>query len=462
MEHLGDRFSNFEPRPHFLGRIYDYDSRGFHHFPTRVNWKVSADHQCEPVGESSLPFQTFLQSWLFFGLLAAVLGEDIGSKEALNTLKKRGTAVTTYINTTKLKGLLEAWEAREVRDREGQTMRMVRIQVALDRARGVVKRYCSVTDHDAGSAPSEPGGVDGILALSPQSNPAVSFKIEDAIALSLMVLGETLTNAKAKIVERVGFRIRGWHGDAAEGWGTSKAVLERMRRDGWCEKTIHMLKGQFRDNATSLLSACLTYQIDDRTKHKNKGCTKKECKVTAFDANSVYEPQHSPDCEDLTAGCQFVGPNVDELIKIVDQGDIPVLTIKPDTLSVKVAACERYGEYATISHVWADGYGNPTSNELRLCQLKFFHSLLRKAQTLFRPGRPESEADEPIPFWIDTLTIPVGAKYKDQRKDSISRIHEIYSSARFTIVIDNGLSTMEGGDEYYESAMKILASGWMR
>jgi hypothetical protein len=54
------------------------------------------------------------------------------------------------------------------------------------------------------------------------------------------VLGETLTAAKSKIVQRVGFNIRGWHGDANEGWGTPKLLLRQMEGDDWCPRTIHM------------------------------------------------------------------------------------------------------------------------------------------------------------------------------------------------------------------------------
>lgn len=140
-------------------------------------------------------------------------------------------------------------------------------------------------------------------------------------------------------------------------------------------------------------------------------------------------------------------------------GPFPSFEFDSESGAVKVTPCGKYDDYATISHVWADGYGNPKSNELNLCQLKFFAKIFNKIRTTYMP---QLSTERLIPFWIDSLAIPVGDSYKEQRKRAIGRIHEIFCNAKYTIVIDNGLIEMEEGTEYHEGAMKILASGWMR
>src|SRR5271155_3200772 len=92
MNHLGDKFRALDS-PRYLGYPYDHDKRGFHNFPERVGWKVSNEYKCESCEHFTLhrrPFEAFLQSWLFFGLLATVLGEDIGKKDALDKFIKKG------------------------------------------------------------------------------------------------------------------------------------------------------------------------------------------------------------------------------------------------------------------------------------------------------------------------------------------------------------------------------------
>ncbi|CAN9107975.1 unnamed protein product [Alternaria alternata] len=66
---------------------------------------------------------------------------------------------------------------------------------------------------------------------------------------------------------------------------------------------------------------------------------------------------------------------------------------------------------------------------------------------------------------MDTLLIPVGGEdsHKAARKKAIHQIYTVFSRAKYTIVVDNGLSTMSWDDrDYTTTAMRILASGWMR
>jgi hypothetical protein len=125
---------------------------------------------------------------------------------------------------------------------------MIQAEVALAKAHKVVLKYCSLVEKDLkGKKKEGPDTVDSDLGLS------------------LMVLGETLTNAKAKIVERVGFNVRGWHGDANEGWGTPSCVIKRMEDIGWCKRTVHMLEGQLRSHVSPYI---LTTSLSNRRERR--------------------------------------------------------------------------------------------------------------------------------------------------------------------------------------------------
>jgi len=233
MDHL-DLGLRDEFRPKNFENIFDPNSKeyDFHTFPEHVGWELDEKLNFATTRQKgkftdfrNVEFNQFLQSWLFFGLMATVLQDKewfYGHFLSSNTER---------IDTKKLKDYLKSWETRECDDdSDGRTLRMLKAQVALDKAREVVLMYCSA---------------DGKKVMSAVQSPN---KVDDKLGLSLMVLGETLTNAKCKIAARVGFNIRGWHADANEGWGTPLCVIEAMELKGWCRRTTHMLKGQLRSH----------------------------------------------------------------------------------------------------------------------------------------------------------------------------------------------------------------------
>jgi hypothetical protein len=171
----------------------------------------------------------FLQQWLFFGLLRTVLQDDDFDDNHFIT----NGVTTPIIDTKRLHEYLTNWETRANRRDNELTMRMIKAQLALDKAREVVMVLCSMKWDDWNDD------------TDPHIQPS---KVDANLALSLMVLGETLTNAKSLIVERVGFAIRGWHGDAREGWGIPSAVINLMVNRGWCVRTIYVLSCQLRSH----------------------------------------------------------------------------------------------------------------------------------------------------------------------------------------------------------------------
>jgi hypothetical protein len=200
----------------------------FHTFPQRVGWELDDSTSVltkkgELGNDRILDFNQFLQSWLFFGLLAAVLRDPGWNHEHFIFDQN------TSIHTKNLPDYLARWEERESKDqtpkgRIERTLRMIKTEVALTKAHKIVLKYCSSEEEE--NTRKGPGAVDPHLSLA------------------LMVLGETLANAKSKIVERAGFNVRGWHGDANEGWGTPSCVIKKMEETGWCKRTIYMLQGQ--------------------------------------------------------------------------------------------------------------------------------------------------------------------------------------------------------------------------
>jgi hypothetical protein len=171
----------------------------------------------------------------------------------------------------------------------------------------------------------------------------------------------------------------------------------------------------------------------------------------------------------------MVGPDMDKILDVLgstDHGsrggsDIPLIRFDcPDDGEIKFAVeslrRQNPQPFATISHVWSDGWGNEKINKLRTCQLRFIRRQLRRAN-----------GGKDIPFWMDTLIVPVREfqdgeemdwDWREKKTKAIAQIFELFAKSSFTVILDNGLCSMSPGEQEKpaDAAMKILASGWMR
>jgi hypothetical protein len=191
-------------------------------------------------------------------------------------------------------------------------------------------------------------------------------------------------------------------------------------------------------------------------------CTRTQCTAKSTEEDGkTYKTKHQPNCP--VDGCYQIGPAIDGdagVAEMIKNGNIPLLEYKKlqdeEKWEVKARPYQLWDDYATISHVWADGYGNPTANKLWKCQLDFFQDLLK---TKIPNKMPSLRCSL---FWIDTLVIPVDKRHGNRRKEAIEQINKVFTNAKYTIVVDNALTEMPSGHNYENTAMRILASGWMR
>lgn len=118
----------------------------------------------------------------------------------------------------------------------------------------------------------------------------------------------------------------------------------------------------------------------------------------------VYKSQHLVSC----TGCQEHGVSTEFIASMldVDQAIIPLITVATGLSDspVKVTAADvsnldTVPRYVAVSHVWSDGKGNPHRNYLPLCQLLHLQT---RVNALYPPK------EEPTPFWMDTICVPVG------------------------------------------------------
>lgn len=425
----------------------------FYDFPGRCGWEVREDFTYgaskTPGKQKTLPF--FIQSWLFFGLIFTVV--QIDKKPVLSFEALLNGEV---LSTKDLHQAINRWTEWEANHQEGLRFRLIQVGWVLDLARHFIQKnfaydYASDTDGD---------GVDDDDIESLNGDQSSCPQVSDKSMLVLMCLGETLSAAKARIVEKNQVDTTGWHGDDNVGWGPPRYVFEQMRKQGWCPRAVAILRGQVSSNATMLVAAYQAYQKSPRMnqEHIETGCTRQECKVKSIDERGNYQNRHTENCKGKKR-CKPCGPQEDEVIEVLRNGGIPLLEIcdNKKEKEFKVIPFHPKGDspikFVAISHVWSDGWGNEEENKLNICQVDF---ILRQIKRV--TGRPD------VPFWMDTLVVPVAKHRAEYRKKAIRQIFDVFNSSRYTIILDNGLSGMDRGgpDKPAEAAMKIFSSMWMR
>ncbi|MCJ1369095.1 hypothetical protein MMC20_000303 [Loxospora ochrophaea] len=413
-------------------------NHNFHTFPEHSGWSLQADGDLTanfPNYRRSHSTSKFVQRWLFFEVLREVLGGDESfSYQDFTRFTDDGKSV---ICTSELPGYLKRWQTRVRGQNPIEKKRhLVRVQDVLDQAKSLVSKYCSVR--------------------AVEDNPV--WLIDWLVALSFNVLGETLTRAMIKIQVENRFEIRGWttREQESKGWGYSMEVLKQLKRRNCCLKTIHMLLGLLRDNTIGLLCALREHSPLER--HHTCGLSNCEGSTESTFLESKYKLFHEDSCEKTT--CWGRGPESARLCAIIDADNVPIFTYsrQNNQAFLEIHAMHNYNrDYAIFSHVWADGFGNPDANKLNTCVLDSFQGLFAMIEG-FRQRRGEPRVDG---FWIDTLAIPVGRNYTNQRKRAIQKMHDIYRHAKYTVVLDAGLMKAIKEERYASTATKIMMSQWM-
>ena len=95
------------------------------------------------------------------------------------------------------------------------------------------------------------------------------------------------------------------------------------------------------------------------------------CVAYNVDLNN-YETRHHLSCD--RNNCEDVTVPYDNLVQLIRNGSVPLVTLHRSDhshLSIKVHKRRKSTSYTAISHVWADGLGNPHNNSLPSYQLQY-------------------------------------------------------------------------------------------
>jgi len=443
--------------PYLLADDFKYDGGDFDSYPERCGWNfgiwrnndrtykdVDIKEWLRMSSKTKDELPAFLQAWLFFGLLSFALGMEVPVEDFTRLLEDSQSKVLT---TAKLETYLIHFSTRfadpAANEDHEQTWR--------DRRKQKTRFWTSMS--------SVANVFVSLAGTIKRGDLQIREKLEQ-VQFAAGLLSHTLCNYMLEVLKTPDDKSKLSLRLAPLEFEPCRLIIRKMTADNWCPHTRHRVTLTCSYSMQAYLYALGTV----RTSQDHSKCTEGYC--SANQAGTDFEPKHIG-C--VGAGCDMVQTPIREVVKVLQEGFIPLLEVQfkgrnytNPYLVVKKA--DGNTPYAAISHVWADGLGNSKANAIPSCQLA---SMLRSLQQiqyikLVHIDKKEAkEAGQMMPFWLDTLCIPVEDQYQGLRDFSIQKMHEIYQQAHCALVLDPDFVRMNKRTEVHEVLSRTLLCGWI-
>lgn len=351
------------PRVPYICKGPAYDEGEFMTYPLRAGWPLVVqskdklkwlNHEMrQPSKDSSL--EPFLQSWLFFGLLHHVLAPGL-LYSADDYVVADGDKM--YVQTFSLQEKLSSWLSLVRSFEPDQKAHTLANLVDCLQTAHVAIRVLGLPTHSG----FNPVVRLGISAL---------FEAVEAAAVMANPDMDYLTVAPA-IDEKTRHQMR--------------------EENGWCPAEISTAVNDYASLSGRLYLRHMwkpTFGIDHGC------CTSEGCAHTQINLGT-YQARHSTE----NCSCEHAGPLTSAVHACLEQSSFPLLKIN-DMGGVEVHQYRPNMAYVALSHVWADGLGNPHDMNLPRCQMLKLRGLLAGiSEKTFRFGDElERPADKELYIW---------------------------------------------------------------
>ena len=420
-----------------------YDGGRFLTYPIREGfpWPLSEDSPLELIEANlrfSLPSMTtsdqesFFQTWLFFGLLQLYFGEFFDIEE-YKKVEDGMTYVTTEVLMTRMK---QAWEKRVVQSSADKVSQYERLARCLKL----------------------------VLVILPACNPDFDWRIK----LSIACLYELWSLPAFKAFETQGVKKNLIIGTRFGSQLFEEERNARMRAANWCPNDIVAVAQRF-TSAHTLYFLSRMKKLELRRSHKD--CTSYICTWNQL-KKEEYQTMHVvEDCP-----CDHITVTMDSLKACLFDDKLALLRVnstgeRRDDVSLDVVKYTGVEDFVAISHVWANGLGNPCQNSLPSCQVNYLHGLVSAIGENKVPGDGDSYPSSTSVseqghrgfryLWIDSLCCP--ATESAAKDVSIRLLKETYQRAKYVLVLDAGLTACDAKDlSPAEVAARIFTSTWLQ
>lgn len=397
----------------------------FSEYPESQGWEIERV-LIGDIGPDPRLAESFLQEWLYFGLMSEVLnscGLVVTEFDKFIANDENGTKLVT---TATLPETIEKWKrAKSKLASDEQLMIMMQVDDVLSEARHFISR---------------------LVVLS--SSPDWDLPMEEAILLSIIVLGQTLEFSMVNIFRNV----TGGQLAPMKMWPNTHNLGRLLREEGCCLNHVRQLEETV--TAPTMYYAYRSGVLRDKMNHEK--CTADKCVAYQIDPQEYQTIHREPGCS-----CDHLQPPMDKVRSILSKGGFPVISLtspikSPSELDLDIDVTEPSNEtlFVAISHVWSDGLGNPRSNSLPRCQLQ--HLRVWTTHCLLDKGAKEWDR---VHFWIDTLCVPLDEPYQSQ---AVELIKTTFVQATEVLVLDARLNNLSSEVDYTENMMRVTCGSWMR
>ncbi|KAF2234098.1 hypothetical protein EV356DRAFT_533150 [Viridothelium virens] len=402
--------------------------------------------------------EKFFQTWLFFGLIIEVftlVGISITTSDFLvpftqKTLLK--PQVSHIVSTEILPEKIREWRESFRTSRNSENFD--KIMQLLDYVGNVVDSHCS----------------NSKTHRSPGQYGKVTWPVKDEITTSIIAVAAMLRKAARSIYNRP---------KNGERWPVTNSEILRLRiQRKWCRSDAAMIMEDFDVDGQYYIAAAESQPPEKLDTHY--ACTDQSCEAKI--ADGTYVIQHARGCvgDDYEPIPKFLGhleptygksPDTvrQAIMDIYDAQDLPFLRwdFEQHGLVTFGHKEDRYAEgadkippYVAISHVWANGMGNPFDNSLPYCQLEWIQKLVDDLCL----NHVSKASDQKPGFWMDILCCLVGndKKSQDYKKSSIASMRKIYAEAVAVLIIDPWLMAVPSTADMSEVCVRVYAAAWSR
>ncbi|QDS72190.1 hypothetical protein FKW77_004958 [Venturia effusa] len=410
----------------------------------RKGWDVSTwrwsteDVGFDLNGRTIQEMSSFLQSWLFFGLLRSVLDVPITRTDFI----RHDFNNRQFITTTALPKYLGDWKTRY--DEHGEEEQATIVDT--------IHEYLA-----------EATTVNNMLTyLLFYGNDVEDSDVLKQTLFVNMLLTDALQGTSTRLLQKR---------DNNPTPQQDTFLRHHMIASGWCISTVEYMQDnlplQEQAYAFSLGSV---RALQDHSKCKKDVAT--GCMLGRV--GEKFEPLHVED----NCCCEMISPPIEEVASMLMEGLIPLITIvraedDSSCLQLLVDGIELLPRephevypYFAVSHVWSDGLGNPQGNSLPRCQLLRIESMAKSigenalVYTVSKAYDTAAHKHGTVAFWFDTLCIPVQPKYQHLRDFSIQKMQEIYLAAGGVLVLDPDLQRLSSTARNVEVLSRVMTSGW--
>ena len=291
----------------------EYDEKDFEGYPARQSLDLRKLQEGDCQGQSMAAIARFLQTWLYFGMMQAVLGIKISVADFVRV----GDSYKRSVTTQRLRKYLQEWKSQVVQEKTPNSDDSL-----IPRNQSALK--CLACAHSFW------------ISLGEEQR---HMFIGREIGLSIHILASTLEHALTSICDIPVI-------DTPWRLMPNAFLTQRMLDYGWCPNVVEQICAQnhlaFQYYA-SLLASPSDPKQHEKCQAGDTGCVAKNI----VDANYTTK-HHQVGCE-----CDSLAVDLNILRDIVQQDKIPLVHLEqhgPKT-ALKVVALEKGMHYTALSHV---------------------------------------------------------------------------------------------------------------